>query len=179
MCLCHCLSFSFIFHFLSFPIHCSFIVLSFFFHCSFIVLSLFFHCSFIVLSLFFHCSFIVLSLFFHCSFIVLSLFFHCSFIVLSLFFHYSFIFLSFFFHFLGCSKSVFFWGLNFVTISLDSSCVKNQFLGPTRWRGGIPLWALFSFFSPFFLSFVLLKHTQPKEAAMRSLLCRPRRLTLI
>ena len=44
-------------------------------------------------------------------------------------------FLSFsfiFFVFVGCSKSDFFLGLNFVTISLDSSYVKNQFLGPTR-----------------------------------------------
>ena len=38
-------------------------------------------------------------------------------------------------------------GLNFVTISLDSSHVKNQFLGPSR---VVPLWALFSFFPPFF-----------------------------
>ena len=48
-------------------------------------------------------------------------------------------------------------GLNFVTISLDSSYVKNQFLGPSR---VVPLWALFSFFSYFFfsrfLSFILL-----------------------
>ena len=49
---------------------------------------------------------------------------------------------------LGCSKSVFFLGLNFVTISLDSSHVKNQFLGPSR---VVPLWALFSFFSYFLL----------------------------
>ena len=41
-----------------------------------------------------------------------------------------------------------FLGLNFVTISLDSSYVKNQFLGPSR---SVPLWALFTFFfSPFF-----------------------------
>ena len=41
-------------------------------------------------------------------------------------------------------------GLNFVTISPDSSHVKNQFLGPSR---VVPLWALFSFFSYFFLPF--------------------------
>ena len=82
-----------------------------------------------------------------------------------MFFHYFITFI--FFHFLsfsfnlivfvGCSKSDFFLGLNFVTISLDSSFVKNQFLGPSR---GVPLWALFSFFptlfSPVFLSFLLL-----------------------
>ena len=42
----------------------------------------------------------------------------------------------------------FFFGLNFVSISLDSSMLKNQFLGPSR---EVPLWALFSFF--FFLFF--------------------------
>ena len=50
-------------------------------------------------------------------------------------------FLSFSF-LVGCSKSDFL-GLNFVTISLDNSYVKNQFLGPSR---VVPLWALFSFF---------------------------------
>ena len=50
-----------------------------------------------------------------------------------------------FFVFVGCSKSDFFWGLNFVTICLDSSIVKNQFLGPSR--GVAHLWAPFSFFS--------------------------------
>ena len=38
-------------------------------------------------------------------------------------------------------------GLNFVTISLDSSYVKNQFLGTSL---VVPIWALFSFFFAFF-----------------------------
>ena len=72
------------------------------------------------------------------------MFFHvlsCSF----MFFHFlSFSFI--FFVFVGCSNSDFFLSLNFVTISLDSSYVKNQFLGPSR---------VLSFFLPFFLSFFL------------------------
>ena len=49
----------------------------------------------------------------------------------SLFFHFFIFLFSFsfiFFHFVGCSKS----GINFVTISIDSSYVKNQFWGPSR-----------------------------------------------
>ena len=70
-----------------------------------------------------------------------------------IFFH----FLSFFLSSLG-AQNLFFWGFNFVTISLDSSYVKNQLLGPSR---VVPLWALFSFFSyfvflPFFCLFFLL-----------------------
>ena len=66
-----------------------------------------------------------------------------------MFFHFlSFSFI--FFFFVGCSKSDFF---NFVTISLDSSYVKNQFLGPSR---VVPLWALFSLFPTFFLPFFVL-----------------------
>ena len=61
-----------------------------------------------------------------------------------IFFHFSFIF------FVGCSKSVFFWGLNFVTISLDNSNVKNQFLGPSRVV--TPLGHLLPFFPTFFFS---------------------------
>ena len=105
-------------------------------------------CSF----MFFHvlsCSFT----FFHvlhvlsCSF----MFFHvlsCSF----MFFHFlSFSFI--FFVFVGCSKSDFFLGLNFVTISLDSSFVKNQFLarlGRYPFRHSFPFFP--TFFSVFFLS---------------------------
>ena len=77
-------------------------------------------------------------MFFHllsCSFICFHLL-SCSFI----FFHFpSFSFFSFiFFHFLSFSfillgaQNLIFLGLNFVTISLDSSNVKNHFLGPSR-----------------------------------------------
>ena len=69
--------------------------------------------------------------------LIFSHFLSCSFI----FFH----FLSFSLSLLG-AQNLIFWGLNFVTISLDSSYVKNQFLGPsgvvlnpflhTRRRGG-------------------------------------------
>ena len=48
-------------------------------------------------------------------------------------------------------------GLNFVTISLDSSCVKNQFLGPSRGYHTPPLGPLFlfpHFFLPFFVFFL-------------------------
>ena len=63
-----------------------------------------------------------------------------------IFFHFlSFPFI-FFFFVSGAQNLIFFLGLNFVTISLESSYVKNQFLGPSR----VPLWALFSFFSYFF-----------------------------
>ena len=81
----------------------------------------------------------------------------CSFILFhflqfsSIFSHFlSFSFI--FFVFVGCSKSDFFLGLNFVTISLDSSYVKNQFLGPSRVvkKGGTPLGPLFLFFLLFF-----------------------------
>ena len=48
-------------------------------------------------------------------------------------------------------KILFFLGLNFVTISLDSSYVKNQFLGPSRvYR--TPLGPLFLLFPTFFFS---------------------------
>ena len=65
---------------------------------------------------------------------------------------------SIFFFFVGCSKSDFFWALNFVTISLDSSHVKSQFWDPSREGECIkkkPLGPLF-IFSPvlcFFLAF--------------------------
>ena len=74
-----------------------------------------------------------------------------------MFFHFlSFSFI--FFVFVGCSKSDFFLGLNFVTISLDSSCVKNSFWGPSRVVTPLgPLFLFFLlFFSRFFLSFFLL-----------------------
>ena len=65
-----------------------------------------------------------------------------------------------FFHVLSCSFIFFvfvgcFLGLNFVTISLDNSYVKNQFLGPSRVPLLGPLF-LFSnyFFSRFFLLFI-------------------------
>ena len=108
-------------------------------------------------------------MFVHCffSFLSFSFIFHFLFLIL---FHFSFFFFHFlsfsfiFFHFLSFSFSFsfcwvlkiwFFLGLNFVTISLDSSYVKNQFLAPSL---GVLLWALFSFFfllcfSPFFVFF--------------------------
>ena len=69
-----------------------------------------------------------------------------------------------FFHFRSFSLSLLgaqnliFLGLNFVTISLDSSDVKNQFLGPSRvvpFGPSFPFFHTF-FFSRFFLSFFLL-----------------------
>ena len=75
-----------------------------------------------------------------------------------IFFHipsFSFIFI----HFLSFSLSLsgaqnlIFFGLNFVTISLDISHVKNQFLGPSRVIP--PLGPLFLFFPLFFSSRVL------------------------
>ena len=126
----HFLLFSFIFfHFLSFSFKFSFI----FFHFLSLLFLFFFH--------FLSFSFIVLSF----SFIVLPNVLSFSFI----FFH----FLSLFFHFLsfclsGGSKSDFFLGLNFVTISLYSSYVKKSIFGPVS--GGTPLGPLFLFFSSFF-----------------------------
>ena len=83
-------------------------------------------------------------------------FFHFFIFLLFHFFHffifsYFFILFHFFFFFVGCSKSDFFLGLDFVTISLDSSCVKNQFWGPSRVV--TPLSPLFLFFLLFFLPF--------------------------
>ena len=71
-----------------------------------------------------------------------------------MFFH----FLSFSLSLLGAQNLIFF-GLNFVTISLDSSYVKNQFLGPSRVVGAPvgPRFLFFLlFFPPVFLSFFLL-----------------------
>ena len=73
-----------------------------------------------------------------------------------MFFH--FLLFSFiFFVFVGCSKYVFFLGVNFVTISLDSSYVKKQSIfGPIS--GGTPLGPLFllpPIFSRVFLSFFI------------------------
>ena len=75
------------------------------------------------------------------------------------FFHFSFFhFLSFsfiFFNLLSFSLSLLgaqnliFLGLNFVTLTRDSSHVKNQFLGPS-WVVGTPLGPLFLFFQLFF-----------------------------
>ena len=63
-----------------------------------------------------------------------------------IFFH----FLSFSFSLLG-AQNLIFLDFNFVTITLDSSQVKNQFLGPSR---EYPLWTFFSFF--FLLFFLVL-----------------------
>ena len=84
-----------------------------------------------------------------------------------MFFHVlSFLFI--FFHFLSCSfmffhvlsfslsllgaQNLFFWGLKFVTISLDSSYVKNQFLGPSR----VVLTRFLSFFLLFYFFIFLI-----------------------
>ena len=68
-------------------------------------------------------------------------------------------FLSFSLSLLG-AQNLIFLGLNFVTISLDSSNVRNQFLGPSRVVGN-PFGPSFPFFFPTtffsrFLSFYLL-----------------------
>ena len=102
------------------------------------------------------------------------MFFHFLCLFSFFFFSFFFLFLSFlsfsiiFFHvlscslmcffFVGCSKSDFFGALRFLLTVLMS---KNQFFGHISGGGGVPLWALFSFFPPFvfstvFLSFFLL-----------------------
>ena len=98
--------------------------------------------------------FFLFSSFFFIFFIFL-LFSFFSFFIFLHFLSFSFIlfhFLSFSFSLLGAQKS-FFLGLNFVTISVDCSHVKNQFLGPSRVVR--PLWTLFSFFPTFFLPFLI------------------------
>ena len=70
-----------------------------------------------------------------------------------IFFQFSLIFFQIFFVFVWCSKPDFFLGLNFVTISFDSSFVKNQFLGPSRVVVGTPLGPLVLFF-PIFSCFI-------------------------
>ena len=174
----HCLSFSFIlFHFLSFSIiFFHFLSFSFIFY-HFLSLSfIFFHFIFFhFLSfsfIFVHfLSFSFISFFsFHFlsfSFIFVHflsfsfIFFHIlsfSFLFFP-FLSFSFIFFHFhsfsfiFFVFVGCSKSDVFLCLNFVTISLDSSYVKHQFLGPPRVAP--PLGPLFIFSYFFFLPFVV------------------------
>ena len=115
-----------------------FLFSSFFFIFSFF--SSFFH--------FFICFqfFLFLIFFMFFIFFIFSFFHFSSFSLVFYHFHsFSFIFI----FFVGCSESDFFLSLNFVTISLDNSYVKNQFLGPSR---EVPLWALFSFFSTLFFS---------------------------
>ena len=94
-------------------------------------------------------------LFFHfLNFFIFS-FFHFSFCS---FFHFFIFLLIFLFHFLSFSfsllgaQNLIFFGLNFITISLDNSCVKNQFLGPSRVQALLSFFSSF-FFSRFFLSF--------------------------
>ena len=71
------------------------------------------------------------------------MFFHVlsfSYIFLSFFSFFHFSFSSIFFQFLSLSllgaQNLIFLGLNFVTISLDSSYVKNKILGPSPGGGG-------------------------------------------
>ena len=64
---------------------------------------------------------------------------------------------------LSGAQNLIFLGLNFVTISLDSCHVKNQFLGPSRVVKETPLGPLlpffsFLFFSRFFVFFLLFFH---------------------
>ena len=121
---------------------------NFFIFLSFFIMFLHFFFSFFsCFSHHFSCSFIFsfLFMFFH----VLScpsMFVHVSFI----FFHFlscSFIFCHFLLYsfFLSGAQNLIFFGLNFDTISLDSSYVKNQFLGPSR-AAPPPLGPLFLFF---------------------------------
>ena len=71
-----------------------------------------------------------------------------------MFFHFLCLFSFFFFFFVECSKSDFFFGLNFVTISRLSSYVKHLFLGPSR-GVGTPLGSIFfSFLFVFFFSII-------------------------
>ena len=77
------------------------------------------------------------------------IFFHfLSFSYIFLHFLSSFIFFFFVgFFFVGCSKSDFFLGLNFVTISLDSSYVKKSILGSVS--GSFLFFFQLSFFEVF------------------------------
>ena len=125
----------YVFHFSFFFI--IFLHFSFFFHVFIFSFFSFFHVFFFSIFHFSSFSFI----FFHflsCSF----MFFHCSFIVLS------------------CSlcllgaQNLIFLDLNFVTISLDNSNVKNQILGPSRVYVP-PSGPLFLFSIVFFVFFLL------------------------
>ena len=129
------------------------------------------------LSFFFH--FLKLSfIFFHFlsfSFIFFQIFSNClSFSFISFhFLSFPFIFLyflsfsfSFSFYFSG-AQNLIFVGLNFVTIFLDSSYVKNQFFGPVS--GGTPFEPSFScFFLLFFPSFSQLSTRVRPPPAMGS-----------
>ena len=92
-------------------------------------------------------------IFFH--FLLVSfIFFHFLSFSFSIFCFLSFSF--FCFSFLSGAQNLIFWGLNVVTISLDSSKKKSIFL-PSFWpiSGGKPLFVLFSCISSFFLPFFL------------------------
>ena len=98
-------------------------------------------------------------IFFHFLSFHFILFYFLSFSFIFLHFpSFSFIFLNF--PCLCWVLKIFFLGLNFVTISHDSSYVKNQFLGPSRVVGnpfGPPVFLFFSyFFLSRFLPFLLL-----------------------
>ena len=125
---------------------------SIFFISSFFYLLIYFILNFLPFSfIFFH--FLSFSFIFYHFLLFSIIFFH--FLSFFIFYHFrSFSF--FFFVFVGCSKSDFFLGLNFVTISLDNSYVKNQFLGPSREVVVTPLGLLFlcsSFFFGIFFFF--------------------------
>ena len=71
---------------------------------------------------------------------------------LSIYFIFFVFFLSFSFYSMGAQNLIFF-GLNFVTISRLSSCVKNQFFGPSRGGKNNPFGPSFLFFSSLFSLF--------------------------
>ena len=136
---------SFFSFFVFFFIFFHFFIFSVFF-IFFFFLSFFHFSSFLFHFLIFFCHF------FHYSFIFFHFFHVLSFLFLFFFFFFSFLFL-FLFLFVGCSKSDFVLGLNFVTISLDSSLQRINF--SARLLGTTSLYGLFSFFSSllFFLLF--------------------------
>ena len=122
----------------------------------FFLFSLLFHFIFSIFHCFFHsCFFFIFHFFIFFHFLSCSFAFSCSFSFLSFystFFH----FLSFYFilfSFVACSKSDFFLGLNFVTISLHISYHKNSIFRPVS-AVNHPFETSFPFlFIPFFPPF--------------------------
>ena len=137
-----------------------FIFLSFFFFSLFFFIFSFFPFSFFHFFSIFFLFFQFFFLFFHFfHFFIFSFFSHFFFIyfIFSFSFFHFFFFLLFFFFCREAQKYFFFWGLNFVTISLHLSFEKNQIFDPSRVRErrvSHPLRPHFLFFSSlFFLLF--------------------------